>query len=127
MVLSDYGKTGDAMTAALVLAQGLLKSGKKMSELFPLFEPMLRLRADSKFATKEAMLAAFELPEFQAAIHQAEQTVAGKGKVLVRKSGTEPKIQVWVWSDDRNLAEKVNDEVSSVLEKTAGFETKKLV
>ena len=67
------------------------------------------------------MLAAFELPEFQAAIHQAEQTVAGKGKVLVRKSGTEPKIQVWVWSDDRNLAEKVNDEVSS------GFETKKLV
>lgn len=29
MVLSDYGKTGDAMTAALVLAQGLLKSGKK--------------------------------------------------------------------------------------------------
>ena len=73
MVLSDYGKTGDAMTAALVLAQGLLKSGKKMSELFPLFEPMLRLRADSKFATKEAMLAAFELPEFQAAIHQAEQ------------------------------------------------------
>ena len=127
MVLSDYGKTGDAMTAALVLAQGLLKSGKKMSELFPLFEPMLRLRADSKFATKEAMLAAFELPEFQAAIHQAEQTVAGKGKVLVRKSGTEPKIQVWVWSDDRNLAEKVNDEVSSVLEKAAGFETKKLV
>ena len=127
MVVSDYGKTGDAMTAALVLAQGLLKSGKKMSELFPLFEPMLRLRADSKFATKEAMLAAFELPEFQAAIHQAEQTVAGKGKVLVRKSGTEPKIQVWVWSDDRNLAEKVNDEVSSVLEKAAGFETKKLV
>ena len=42
MVLSDFGKTGDAMVAALVLSQGLLKSSKKMSELFPLFLPMFR-------------------------------------------------------------------------------------
>ncbi len=127
MVLSDFGKTGDAMVAALVLSQGLLKSSKKMSELFPLFLPMFRKRVDSKFKSKEDMLKAFENPDFQQAIKQADQAIQGKGKVLVRKSGTEPKIQVWVWSDDVDLAEKVNAETVSVLEKSAGFEAKKSV
>lgn len=127
MVLSDFGKSGDAMVAALVLAQGLLKSGKKMSELFPLFTPMFRKRVDSKFSTKEAMLTAFERPEFQAAIKLAEAQISGQGKVLVRKSGTEPKIQVWVWSDDTVLAEKLNAEMVAVLEKMSGFDSKKAV
>ncbi len=42
MVLSDYARTGDAMIAALVVSQGLLESGKKMSEIFPLFVPMYK-------------------------------------------------------------------------------------
>ena len=127
MVLSDFGKTGDAMVAALVLSQGLLKSSKKMSELFPLFLPMFRKRVDSKFKSKEEMLNAFDNPDFQQAIKQAEQEIQGQGKVLVRKSGTEPKIQVWVWSDDVALAEKINADTVAVLEKSAGFEAKKSV
>lgn len=127
MVLADYGKSGDALAAALVLSQGLLKSGKKMSELFPLFTPMFRKRVDSKFSTKEAMSAAFEQPEFQKAIKQAEADIVGKGKVLVRKSGTEPKIQVWVWSDNVELAESANAAMVAVLEKSAGFDSKKTV
>jgi len=127
IVLSDFGKTGDAMAAALVLAQGFLKSGKKMSELFPLFTPMFRKRVDSKFVSKEEMLAAFELPDFQAAIKQAETAIEGKGKVLVRKSGTEPKIQVWVWSDDTAFADALNASMVAVLEKAKGFEGKKIV
>ena len=127
MVLSDFGKSGDALVAALVLAQGYLKSGKKMSELFPLFKPMFRLRVDSKFASKEQMLAAFELTDFQQAVKQAEADIVGKGKVLVRKSGTEPKIQVWVWSDDVAFAEELNASMVSVLEKADGFSGKKTV
>ena len=127
IVLSDFGKTGDALAAALVLAQGFLKSGKKMSELFPLFTPMFRVRTDSKFASKEAMLAAFDLPAFKSAIKRAEEVINGKGKVLVRKSGTEPKIQVWVWSDDTAFAEALNAEISVILENAAGFEGKKTV
>jgi len=127
IVLSDFGKTGDALAAALVLAQGFLKSGKKMSELFPLFVPMFRLRADSKFATKDAMQAAFELSAFQAAVKQAESAIIGKGKVLVRKSGTEPKIQVWVWSDDVALAEKLSADMTGILETADGFQAKKTV
>lgn len=127
MVVADYAKTGDTMMAALVIAMGLLQSGKKMSEIFPLFTPMTRKRIDSKFCGKDEMLAAFELAAFQAEIEQGEADIAGKGRILVRKSGTEPKIQVWVWGDDVPLATAVSNRIASVLEKADGFESRKEV
>ena len=127
MVLSDYARTGDAMIAALVVSQGLLESGKKMSEIFPLFVPMYKKRVDTRFAGREEMLAAFELPAFKTAIAEGERKIEGKGRVLVRTSGTEPKIQVWVWGDDAALADKVNGEISAVLAKAPGYESVKVM
>lgn len=127
MVLSDYARTGDSLIAGLVISLGLLQSGKKMSEIFPLFTPMLKVRVDSKFESKDCMISAFEKSDFQNAIKEGEKMVEGKGRVLVRKSGTEPKIQVWVWADDEKLAKEANYLISSVLEKSQGFETSKNV
>ncbi|MGN0914568.1 MAG: phosphoglucosamine mutase [Alphaproteobacteria bacterium] len=125
MVIADYSKTGDAMIVALVISLGLLKSGKKMSEIFPLFQPMLKKRVDTKFKSKEEMLAAFELPEFKSAIADAEKKIEGKGKVLVRKSGTEPKIQVWVWGDEASFVDEVNKSMASVLLSAQGYDSQK--
>ncbi len=127
MVVADYSKTGDAMMAALVVAMGVKESNTKMSQIFPLFSPMPRSRIDSKFASKEDMLNAFELPEFSEAVKQAEKEINGKGKILIRKSGTEPKIQVWVWSDDSALANNLSQKISKVFENTKGFEAYKNV
>lgn len=127
MVVADYSQTGDAMMAGLTVALGLKESGRKMSEIFPLFVPMPRKRVDSKFASKEEMQAAFENAEFQAAIEAGERKMEGLGRVLIRKSGTEPKIQVWVWSDNAGLAEETNREISAVLQKMPGFEAYKNV
>lgn len=127
MVVADYSQTGDAMMAGLTVALGLKESGRKMSEIFPLFVPMPRKRVDSKFASKEDMQAAFENAEFQAAIEAGERKMEGQGRVLIRKSGTEPKIQVWVWSDNAGLAEETNREISAVLQKMPGFEAYKNV
>ena len=115
------------MIAALVVCLGLIDSGKKMSEIFPLFEPMYKKRVDTRFVGKEEMLDAFELPEFKVAISEGEKAIEGKGRVLVRKSGTEPKIQVWVWGDDKAFADEVNQKISSVLEKAKGFESVKVM
>lgn len=127
MVLSDYAKTGDSMIAALVVAMGVLESGHKVSEIFPLFMPMYKKRVDTRFVGKEQMLSAFELSEFKAAVTAGEQKIEGKGRVLVRKSGTEPKIQVWVWGDDSVLADEVNRGISAVLENAPGFESVKVM
>lgn len=127
MVISDYSKTGDALVVALVISLGLLKSGKKMSEIFPLFQPMLKKRVDTKFKSKEEMLTAFELPEFKSAIEAAEKKIEGKGRVLVRKSGTEPKIQVWVWGDDVSFVEEMNKSMASILLSAQGYDSQKNV
>ena len=127
MVLSDYAKTGDSMVAALVVSMGLLNSGKKMSEIFPLFEPMFKKRVDSRFETKKQMEEAFELKAFKEAAEAAEKLIEGKGRILVRKSGTEPKIQVWAWSDDPDFAAEVGRNMTSVLEKAPGLESQKAV
>lgn len=127
MVVADYSKTGDAMMAALVVAMGIRESGRKASEIFPLFAAMPRKRIDSKFAAKDQMQEAFENAEFKNAIKQGELKLGERGKVLIRKSGTEPKVQVWVWSDDETLAEEIAGEISAVLQKCPGFEGYKRV
>ncbi len=125
MVASDYSKTGDCLVTALLFVQALLNTNKKMSDIFPLFQPMPRLRVDSVFSDNAKMAKAFDKPEFQEAIKEGEKLLGKDGKVLVRKSGTEPKIQVWVWSDNLELAAEVNNVISSPLEKVAGYVSRK--
>lgn len=127
MVAADYSKSGDSLVVALVISLGLLKSGKKMSEIFPLFQPMLKKRVDTCFASKAAMEAAFELAEFQAAAKAAEKQIEGKGRVLVRKSGTEPKIQVWTWGDDEKLVNEINNSMASILLSLPEYDSQKAV
>lgn len=122
MVVADYAKTGDAMMTALVVAQGVWETKQKMSQIFPLFKPMTKKRIDAKFSSKEEMMSAFESMEFKQAITEGEKEISGYGKVLIRKSGTEPKVQVWVWSEDGSKAEQTALNISSILEKMSGFE-----
>ncbi len=125
MVASDYSKTGDCLVTALLFVQALVNTNKNMSDIFPLFQPMPRLRVDSVFGDNAKMIKAFDKPEFQDAIKDGENLLGNEGKVLVRKSGTEPKIQVWVWSDNLALAEKVNEVISGALEEAAGYVSRK--
>ena len=113
------------MIAALTICLGLKNSGQKMSNIFPLFTPMLKKRVDSRFSDNQSMQIDFEAPEFKSAIAAAEESISGHGKILIRKSGTEPKIQVWVWSDDADLANTINQSITSTLTSQAGFEQTK--
>lgn len=123
MVLLDYAKTGDGLVVGLIVAKGLLESSVKMSEMFPIFTPMTKKRVDTKFDTKDNMEKAFKTAKFEKAIKDGEAKIEGKGKVLVRKSGTEPKIQVWVWGDDEKFVDEVNNDIASVLQGLEGYES----
>lgn len=121
MVASEYSKTGDCLVTALLFVQAFLNANKKMSDIFPLFKPMPRLRVDSIFSDNDKMADAFSGSVFQEAVAAGEKLLGSEGKILVRKSGTEPKIQVWVWSDNIDLAEKTNKTISSSLEAAEGY------
>ena len=94
MVLSDYSRTGDGMITALVVAYGFLKSGKKMSEIFPVFAPYPCSEVDTYFADKNELLQANRDIEVLKEADKVRELLGTDGNVIVRKSGTEPLIKV---------------------------------
>ena len=61
-----------------------------------------------------------ELPQIQNAVKKAETELNGTGRVLLRASGTEPKIRVMVEGQERKLVQKLAEEIAEVVKLAAG-------
>jgi len=116
LVLSDYATTGDGLLAALNVLRLLKHSGKKASEALNMFTPCPQILQNVRYPDGVLPL---ELVEVKAAMAQAEESLAGDGRLLVRKSGTEPLIRVMAEGDDAGKVESVVGELCSVIEKAA--------
>lgn len=117
MVLSDYAKTGDALLTGLVISLGLLKSGKKMSEIFPLFAKCPCQISNLRFKSPEDVNIAFSSSIVQQVIADSEQKIKSSGSIIVRKSGTEPMIKVRVEAEDNKLVEEISNAIVTEIEK----------
>lgn len=117
MVLSDYAKTGDALLTGLIISLGLLKSGKKMSEIFPLFAKCPCQISNLRFKSPEDVNTAFASSIVQQVIADSEQKIKGSGSIIVRKSGTEPMIKVRVEAEDNQLVEEISNAIVTEIEK----------
>ncbi len=115
IVAADYGKTGDGMVTALLLSLGLLQSGKKMSEIFPLFAFDPFVFVNLRVADREVVRQAVKDERVQSVVKAAEEKMAGIGRVVLHPSGTEPLIRVWVSGSDemtvRELSESIVNEI----------------
>ena len=109
IVAADYGKTGDGMVVALLLSLGLLKSGKKMSEIFPLFDFDPFVFVNIRVKDRETVRLAAADEKVQAAVKTAEEKMAGRGRVVLHPSGTEPMVRVWVAGSDAVLVKEQSD------------------
>ena len=109
IVAADYGKTGDGMVVALLLSLGLLKSGKKMSEIFPLFDFDPFVFVNIRVKDRETVRLAAADENVQAAVKMAEEKMAGRGRVVLHPSGTEPMVRVWVAGSDAALVKEQSD------------------
>lgn len=117
MVLSDYAKTGDALLTGLIISLGLLKSGKKMSEIFPLFAKCPCQISNLRFKSPEDVNTAFASSIVQQVIADSEQKIKSSGSIIVRKSGTEPMIKVRVEAEDNQLVEEISNAIVTEIEK----------
>src|SRR6478735_7754406 len=96
MILLDHATTGDGCIAALQVLAALVQSGKKASELLHLFDPVPQLLKNVVYAGGDPLAD----PHVKAVIAEAEAAFAGRGRLVIRKSGTEPKIRVMAEGDD---------------------------
>lgn len=100
IVMTDYATTGDGLMAGLHFLAEMIKSGKPASGLTQQFEPVPQLLVNVRFILGQRPL---DTPEVQAAIQETEAALLGKGRLLVRRSGTEPLIRVMAECEDAVL------------------------
>jgi len=115
MILLDHATTGDGCIAALQVLAALVKSGQRASDLLHLFDPVPQLLKNVVYSSGDPLSDA----QVKAAIADAEAALAGKGRLVIRKSGTEPKIRVMAEGDDAGQVERVVDDICSAVKAVA--------
>ena len=98
IILGKFATTGDGLLVALETLFSLRK-GKKASDLFNVYNPVPQILENITVKDKNVI----DNRNFRNAISLANKLIKHKGRLLVRKSGTEPKIRVMGESSDKNL------------------------
>ena len=107
MILLDHATTGDGTIAALQVLAALVKSGKRASEVLHLFDPVPQLLKNVRFSGGKPLDAA----RVKQVIADAEAQLAGRGRLVIRPSGTEPVIRVMAEGDDSAEVHAVVDAI----------------
>lgn len=115
IVMSDHATTGDGMVAALQVLAQLVESGRPASELLHQFDPLPQLLKNVRFAGGEPL----KDEKVIAAIADAETKLNGTGRLVIRKSGTEPLIRVMAEGEDKKLVEAMVDQICDAVRKAA--------
>jgi phosphoglucosamine mutase len=105
MILTDYATTGDGILAALQVLAVLVEEGRATSEACRVFTPLPQTMKSVPFNGKSPMDAA----PVKAAIADAEARLNGTGRLLIRKSGTEPVIRVMAEGEDAAQVARIVD------------------
>jgi phosphoglucosamine mutase len=116
IIMTDHATTGDGLMAALQALASLIRSGKPASETFRAFQPVPQLLKNVRVGDANAAL---EAQAVVSAIAAAERKLGKGGRVLVRKSGTEPLIRVMAEGDDSELVAKVVDQIIEAIPRQA--------
>ena len=116
IVCGDLTSTGDGIVAALQVLRAMRESGKTLAELTGEMAKLPQVMINVRMTERKPV---DSLPEIRAAVAAAEAALAGRGRVLLRPSGTEPLIRVMVEGVDAEqvgaLARQVADAVEKVL------------
>ncbi|MSP50589.1 MAG: phosphoglucosamine mutase [Alphaproteobacteria bacterium] len=116
VVMTDYATTGDGLVAALQVLAVLTQNGKKASEALRVFHPAPQLLKNVRFAGKVRPLDTDAVKKTIAAV---EKRLGARGRLVVRKSGTEPLIRVMAQGEDEGEVKAAVAEVVAAVERAA--------
>jgi phosphoglucosamine mutase len=103
IVLADYSTTGDGLLAALQVLAVCVQSGKPVSEICRLFDPAPQILQNVRYEGGDPLNDA----KVKDAIKAAEARLEGSGRLLIRKSGTEPLVRIMAEGDDEALVREI--------------------
>ena len=117
IILSNYNMTGDGLAAALRLLSIVQERGQTLSQLAQVMTPMPQHMLNPTVKDKEGWRDDAEIMEL---IAVSEQRLAGRGRILVRPSGTEPKIRVMAEGEDAETIRAIVEEIAALIGKKMG-------
>jgi phosphoglucosamine mutase len=116
IILADHATTGDGLVAGLQVLAALVEAKVPASELLRQFEPLPQLLKNVRFTRGAEPL---EKDSVKKRIAAAESELEGRGRLVIRKSGTEPLIRVMAEGDDPALVERLVDDICEAVQAAA--------
>ena len=110
IIMTDYMTTGDGLVAALQFLAAMVDGGKPASELLEKFELYPQIIKNVEYSGKVDFL---EQVSVKKIISESEKKLGSDGRLLIRKSGTEPLIRIMVEHSDTKLIEEIVQQISS--------------
>src|SRR5712664_2779826 len=117
LIFLEHATTGDGTVAALALLSVMVQSGKPISELAKAMDVYPQAQLNLAVREKPEL---GSLPGVMRAIRDVEKKLGKEGRVLVRYSGTEPKVRVLVEGPDKKLIESHTSGIAAELKKAIG-------
>ncbi len=112
VIMLDHGTTGDGVLTGLMLAARIVETGRSLADLSSVMTRMPQVLKNVKGVDKSRVETDEEL---QAAVAREERSLGETGRVLLRKSGTEPVVRVMVEAETEERAEAVCDRLVDVV------------
>ncbi|MCY4239036.1 MAG: phosphoglucosamine mutase [Rhodospirillaceae bacterium] len=118
IVLTDYNTTGDGLIAALQVLAELVRSDRPTSEVTRLFEPVPQRLRSVRFKTNDKKMP-LEASGVRRAVAEGESRLGDSGRIVIRKSGTEPVIRIMVEGDDEDMVIDIVELIYASIEDAA--------
>ena len=115
IVMSDHATTGDGLIAALQAMAALAATGRRASDVTGLFDPLPQVLRNVRVAGTDALQTAGA----KAAIAEGHARLGERGRLVIRRSGTESVIRVMAEGDDEALVSAVVDDIAAAVAKAA--------
>jgi phosphoglucosamine mutase len=117
MIFRDYASTGDGIVSALQILRVMIETGKPLSELKKVLKKYPQAQRSLKVRVKPALET---LTGVQSLLKEAEQKLDGKGRVLLRYSGTEPKIRLLIEGREEDKINADADRIAGAIQEAIG-------
>lgn len=111
IVLSDYTTTGDGLIAALQALAVMVISGKPLSKVSRVFKPVPQKLINVRYSSR----APLENAKVKETIEAVEKRLGSSGRLVIRKSGTEPLIRVMAEAENPGEMEKAASEIAEAV------------
>ena len=122
IVLGDHATTGDGLVAALQVLGEMVLRDCPASKLLRVFEPYPQLLKNVRLRDKSQADQLLDDAQVKQAVLDCDAAFAGKGRILLRKSGTEPLVRVMAEGEDKALVEKAVATNVAAIETAAAHE-----